>query len=588
MIEGVNLKKIFKVYNLVLLIILTCFLIGCGSPAVNTAKMGNTNANIVTGGTSVKSDDWIYFVNYADSNFLYKIKTDGTGETKISDDAAFCLNFYKDWLYYVNSSDNNKIYKIKTDGSERTVVSDISSANLLVYDDWIYFINNTFEESSDDYNKVFRIKTDGTGKEKINNDKTSMFNIVGDNLYYVEQNEQKMYRIKTDGSDKTKIIDAKISFFNVVGNNIFYLDAEDENNNIMKMNIDGTGTVKLSEDKAAPFNVSGDWIYYGNTIKDSPDMELKRMKLDGTGAAVINDDNAMVINVHDDWLVYIGINFNDFSIKQTIIKEDGSGRKDYLYTQTPQAQNAERYPMKETVSIGDISVTVNSAYSTNIVKYDQPGYDSQIFDYVTDGVYLYINTTIANEGIKEIDLMQMTGIIEDIEAMGLNVTWGPMADITDEPGKDNISFHLANDRYMESIMIESGEAKDLQLYYELYYGLDKTLYPVYLGIFDGINTNPLAIFEVFPDDEYYVTSYESAVEIMNERFPEYEITMLQGVGHKFEGEDIEKMYYLFETKKKGASETEYFLVKRDTGEIFNGKYDQRFPDYPAVPVSLLE
>ena len=75
---------------------------------------------------------------------------------------------------------------------------------------------------------------------------------------------------------------------------------------------------------------------------------------------------------------------------------------------------------------------------------------------------------------------------------------------------------------------------------------------------------------------------------MNKRFPAYEIIMVQGVGYKFDGEDIEKMYYLFEAKKLGTSESEYYLVKRDTGEIFKGEYDKSFPDYPAVPVSLLE
>ncbi len=575
------MKKDFIVYKLILLLLIICIFTGCSS---SLAKMGNTNSNISNGGLSVMGDDWIYFMNYADSRFLYKIKTDGSEETKISDDNAYCLNLYDGWLYYINSSDNNKIYKIKTDGTERTVVSDDSSANLIVYNDWMYFIDNNYSDTSDDYNRIFRIKTDGTGKEKINNDNTSMFNIVGDYLYYVKQYDHNMYKTKSDGSKDTKLSDAYISFFNVVGDSIFYLDAEGERNNIWKMKTDGKGAVKLTDDKSTAFNVSGDWIYYGYTMKDSPDLELKKMKLDGTEAKVINDDDPMIINVHDDWLVYLGINFGDFSLKQTIVKEDGSGRKDYVYVQTPQAQNVKRYPMQETIRIRDISIKVNSAYSTNIIENNEPGFDSQIFDEVTDGVYLYINTTIANEGTKDIDLRQMTGLIEDIDAMGLTVFWGPMADITDITAKDDISFHLSNDMYRESMIIKPGEVKEIQLYY----WVSKIEYPAYLGVFDGTDINPLAAIEVLPNDEYYVTDDQSALKIMNERFPAYEITMIQGVGYKFDGEDIEKMYYLFEVKKPGTSESEYYLVKRDTGEIYKGGYDKSFPDYPAVPVSLLE
>jgi len=69
-------------------------------------------------------DGWLYFMNYSDKNALYRIKPDGTGETKVSDDMAYYLNSYGDWLYYCNGSDNNKIFKMKPDGSEKAMVND--------------------------------------------------------------------------------------------------------------------------------------------------------------------------------------------------------------------------------------------------------------------------------------------------------------------------------------------------------------------------------------------------------------------------------------------------------------------------------
>ena len=89
-------------------------------------------------------------------------------------------------------------------------------------------------------------------------------------------------------------------------------------------------------------------------------------------------------------------------------------------------------------------------------------------------------------------------------------------------------------------------------------------------------------------EEYYVVSWASALKIMEERFIGYEINQLNGMGYKFEGEEKVKMYYTFEVKKSGSSEVEYYLVKRDTGEIFIGAFDETYPDFVAVPVSPLE
>jgi len=44
-----------------------------------------------------------------------------------------------DWIYYVNVSDNNKPYKIKTDGTSKTKISDEFVSNIFVLDDKLYY-----------------------------------------------------------------------------------------------------------------------------------------------------------------------------------------------------------------------------------------------------------------------------------------------------------------------------------------------------------------------------------------------------------------------------------------------------------------
>jgi hypothetical protein len=57
---------------------------------------------------------------------LYKIKTDGTNKTKITDEYASYVNVSGDWIYYSNLNETERVlelYKIKTDGTNRTKIN---------------------------------------------------------------------------------------------------------------------------------------------------------------------------------------------------------------------------------------------------------------------------------------------------------------------------------------------------------------------------------------------------------------------------------------------------------------------------------
>ncbi len=73
--------------------------------------------------------DWIYYSNKCDGNKVYKIRTDGTNNTKISDCAARIKEIVGDYIYFIgilDSSDQTKLSKycrIKTDGSTLTILA---------------------------------------------------------------------------------------------------------------------------------------------------------------------------------------------------------------------------------------------------------------------------------------------------------------------------------------------------------------------------------------------------------------------------------------------------------------------------------
>lgn len=561
---------------------------GCSTPEPNEQKLGNTNANIVNGGISVMRDGWVYFSNIGDNDFMYKVKLDGTGEEKVIGDKSYYLNTSGDWLYYYTAGEKSGICRVKPDGTDCIMIAERVAQNILVADDWIYYVDYTDNadiESSTEYGRIFRMKTDGTGIQKVCEQRASIFNVSGEWLYFRRNDDEKLYRTMTDGTGEAKISDASIMTFCILDDKIYYIDSSDGNNAIWSMKSDGTEAKKLSEDKAMSINASGEWIYYGKYKGDIMDLELKRMKFDGTAVTLINDDDPMNISVHGDLLQYSGMDFTDYSAAQIIMMADGTRRKEYLFVPPAPVspmEGVEIFKMNEIVKGGGLSVTVVSAYSTNIIESTLPGMESPIFDDVVDGAYLFVNLNITNESENEIDLKQMLGRIMIEEISGFGVEWSLMADVTDEAAKDSSRFHLATDSYIESVVLKPHEKKDIQVFCRL----NDTEYPVLLGLFDGTSFSPLAAIEIMPGEERYVTSWMQARRQIEERFQGYEITDGGGIGFKFEGEREERVYYSFEVKKQGASDSGYYLVSRDTGQIFKGAYSPKYPDLKAVPVSI--
>jgi len=266
--------------------------------------IGNTNGNIINGGYAALQGNWIYYVNNSDSYKLYKIKTDGTGESKLSDDMPMYINVLGDWIYYSNDSDAGKLYKIKTDGTGKTMLSEDAAYYVNAAGDWIYYKNNS------DASRLYKIKTDGTKKTKVNDDMSYDISAAGDWIYYVNESDgYKIYKIKTDGTDKTKLNDDTSYDINVADGWIYYqksiTDSEDNSipNGLYKIKTDGTEETKLSDAVPYYINVVGDWIYF---VNNSNSNKLYKIKTDGTVKTKLNDDNSSDINVAGD-LIYCGI-----------------------------------------------------------------------------------------------------------------------------------------------------------------------------------------------------------------------------------------------------------------------------------------
>ncbi|OLN31749.1 Basic protein [Desulfosporosinus metallidurans] len=95
--------------------------------------------------------------------YLYKIRTDGTGKTKLNSDQSYDINVVGDWIYYSNVSDNMYLYKIRTDGTGETKLNNDKSQSISVVGDWIYY----FTKPSNTSGIHYKIRTDGTENQQV-------------------------------------------------------------------------------------------------------------------------------------------------------------------------------------------------------------------------------------------------------------------------------------------------------------------------------------------------------------------------------------------------------------------------------------
>ena len=199
-------------------------------------------------------NDWVYFLGCKYGNLdlegidgLYKMKIDGSELTNLFDDIIYTMSVAGEWIYYLADNESGEseevgLYKITTDGTEKTLISNdvsvlYSYVMVIASEDWLYYLDN------EEY--LCKIKTDGSGKEKlVKVDYPEWFNVGGEWIYYTDWDgsSDNLYKMRTDGSGRTKILKEECQVINVVGDWIYYLSESDE---FYRIRTDGSGKEKV-------------------------------------------------------------------------------------------------------------------------------------------------------------------------------------------------------------------------------------------------------------------------------------------------------------------------------------------------------
>jgi hypothetical protein len=184
----------------------------------------------------------VYAMDYKGNNFqtLYSFPEGGLG-------GAIDIDINNNDVYFI-STPEKKLYKMKTDGSGLTVISNTRGYGTdLVLDtdnSYIYYFDNKLSSKG-----LFKMHMDGTGLETLltNTDKVYNFNIdfANSKIYYCSSD--KGYVCNLDGSNSTTLFNFQIGDIAIDNNtNLLYL-TDITNKSIKTANLDGSNIQTIIE-----------------------------------------------------------------------------------------------------------------------------------------------------------------------------------------------------------------------------------------------------------------------------------------------------------------------------------------------------
>ncbi len=203
-------------------------------------------------------------------------------------------------LYYQDSNDYS-VYK-ETEGGEPVKLNSDPSYFINVIGDYVYYVNEN------DSFKVYRMKTDGSENEKIIDYTAYYMTVYKDSIYFVNYSDsQTIYKAALDGSNCHKIVNSICYYPVVAEDKLYYIDYAD-NNSIVETDLEGEGK-RTVDDKyyAAYLNYDDGALYYTNAIaqnhKDGDDFLYKTDISSGKTDVVVNVPCADV-NIADGKIYY--------------------------------------------------------------------------------------------------------------------------------------------------------------------------------------------------------------------------------------------------------------------------------------------
>jgi hypothetical protein len=184
--------------------------------------------------------DYMYFINIDNTNksAIYKMKTDGSEEMKITDALFFTLSDDAKWLYFIKNAEesatNPSLYKIKNDGSDMTKLGDNIISTLIFDENNLYFLqlksNTVTNTASEEFKNSVLVRINSLNKREVLANAFNCPYIHNGNMYFCLSNNQNLtkgFLYKTATSKISNLDKNKIKLNNKIIdnlNNIYFLN----------------------------------------------------------------------------------------------------------------------------------------------------------------------------------------------------------------------------------------------------------------------------------------------------------------------------------------------------------------------------
>lgn len=266
---------------------------------------------------------------------IYRVNADGIGFKKIHDDWGRSIHVHGEWIYYTRYlrtvSGNSQpyatdIYKVKTDGTGHTKLTPTGNTQpnfriIKVTDDWIYY-QGYFGDAYG--NALLRMRHDGSNNTRLNSiDTSTSFFMDETSIYSIAEKRNGKYELnkyKFDGTSKTLLDSLSItssasnsyysnSFVYVADGWVYYFfnGYTDDTSNTYMIKINGTEKSTFTSDRVNVFGISDGKAYY---VKPGNQGIFSR-KADGTGVETRlvsgNIQRGLFVNpsIINSWICYI-------------------------------------------------------------------------------------------------------------------------------------------------------------------------------------------------------------------------------------------------------------------------------------------
>lgn len=297
--KWLKFKKVAVILGAILTIALIA-LITLNRNSANTFVTSKLSGENIQSGFVVSLGEYMYYSNPSDNNKIYKIKADGTGKAKISDDSTNSLLLVNNRLYYSNYSDGCKLYGINVDGTKRTEITKDGANYINASTSGIYYSNIK------DGDKLYGIGFNGKGNIRLSDERVSYINVV-DNYIIYRNGSQEIVKINSDGTGRAVIEEQKASFVKTnIDGNIYYGNQSD-NCSIYSINQKGGSSTKVLKTTAYNAETLGQWIYFLNSESDNPNAYVSyiyRVKKDGTSLQRLSVEMTDEFFIHKDKIFY--------------------------------------------------------------------------------------------------------------------------------------------------------------------------------------------------------------------------------------------------------------------------------------------